>query len=516
MVHCVKPMVTFVLSMCALVAAFSQETGKPPSPPPSAAPPRVDLEQTQVVARLEQHVPQLMKDGGVPGLAIALLRGGEVVWHRGFGVRNSKTKEPVDHATVFEAASLSKPVFAYAVLKLVDDGKFDLDKPLNQYLPGNYDVGDDPRLSQITARHVLSHTTGFPNWRSDKTLKIHFAPGERFSYSGEGFVYLSKVIEHVTGEPFDDFMKRMVFQPLGMTSSSYVWRESYDKLQSFRHNAAGKALDQNKPPPELAKVPNAAASLRTTVQDYGRFVAAILQGTGLKPETRKLMLTPQAQVCEGGASSVDRPEAKRLPDVAWGLGWGLQTTKDGLSFWHWGDQGDSKAYVVALDRAKLGIVVFTNSANGLSIMPEIIAEVVSGEQPGLEWLDYESYNSPRRSLLNEILAHGAETALREFHAKRDACPAAAGLNENQWNTLGYDLLGLGQVQDAIEVFSQNVVDYPASWNAYDSLAEAYEALGKAAPAIKNYKRSLELNPKNEHAEARLKKLESNGARKDAR
>ena len=160
----VKTIVTIFLSMCSLSAAFGQVADRPSTPPTSAAPPRVDLEQAQVVARLEQHVPQLMKDGGVPGLAIALLRGGEVVWHRGFGVRNSKTKEPVDDATVFEAASLSKPVFAYAVLKLVDSGKFDLDKPLNQYLPGNYDVGDDPRLNQITARHVLSHTTGFPNW----------------------------------------------------------------------------------------------------------------------------------------------------------------------------------------------------------------------------------------------------------------------------------------------------------------------------------------------------------------
>lgn len=183
-----------------------------------------------------------------------------------------------------------------------------------------------------------------------------------------------------------------------------------------------------------------------------------------------------------GASSIDRPDAKRLSDVAWGLGWGLQTTKDGLSFWHWADQVNSKAYVVALDGPKRGIVVLTNSANGLSIMHEIVGEAKSGEQPGLEWLDYERYNSPRRTLLHEILANGADAALREFHHKRDLCPAAAGLNENQWNNLGYDLLGLGEVHDAIEVFQQNVDDFPDSWNAYDSLAEAYEALGDTASA----------------------------------
>jgi CubicO group peptidase (beta-lactamase class C family) len=499
------------LAMGLLVAATGQEAGKPSSTRAPAAALRADLTQAQVVAQLEKHLPQLMKDGEVPGLAIALVRDGDVVWHRGFGVKNSKTKAPVDDATVFEAASLSKPVCAYAVLKLADSGKFDLDKPLNQYLPGNHDVGDDPRLSQITARHVLSHTTGFPNWRSDKILKIHFKPGERFSYSGEGFVYLSKVIERVTREPFDDFMKHTVFQPLGMTSSSYVWQPSFDKSQSFRHNVLGYVLDQNKPSPEFANVANAAASLRTTAQDYGRFLAAVLKGTGLKPETRKLMLTPQVQVCEGGPNSIDRPDARRLNDVAWGLGWGLQTTADGLSFWHWGDQGDSKAYIVAFDRAKLGVVVFTNSANGLSIMREIVTDAVGGNQPAMEWLDYERFNSPRRSLLYDILAHGADEALREFRARRDGHPDAPTLNENQWNSLGYDLLGLGQVDDAIEVFAQNVEDYPASWNAYDSLAEAYEALGEAPSAIRNYKRSLELNPKNAHAETQLKKLVAGGA-----
>ena len=173
--------------------------------------------------RLESVSLRLLEDGIVPGLSVAVVQKGELVWHRGFGVKNAQTKEPVAANTVFEAASLSKPVFAYAVLKLVDAGKFDLDTPLTKYLPGNYDVGEDARLQQITARHVLSHTPGFPNWRRQgNPLTIHFTPGERFSYSGEGFVYLSKVIEHVTGEKFNEFMKRMVFDPLGMADSSYV------------------------------------------------------------------------------------------------------------------------------------------------------------------------------------------------------------------------------------------------------------------------------------------------------
>ena len=189
-----------------------------------SAPLRTKAKKADLIARLERSIPQLLTDGDVPGLSIALLRNGELVWHRGFGVRNSATKEPVTDDTVFEAASLSKPVFAYAVLKLVDSGKLDLDTPLNKYLPGTYDIGEDARLSQITTRRVLSHTTGFPNWRprGDTTLKMHFTPGEKFSYSGEGFVYLARVVEHLTGEKFEAFMKRMVFGQLGMSNLSLI------------------------------------------------------------------------------------------------------------------------------------------------------------------------------------------------------------------------------------------------------------------------------------------------------
>ncbi len=467
-----------------------------------ATPVQTTASQSQLIARLEKSIPQLMKDGDVPGLAIALVRNGELVWHRGFGVKSARTNEPVNDTTIFEAASLSKPVFAYAVLKLVDAGKFDLDKPLNRYLPGNYDVGEDERLSRITVRRVLSHTTGFPNWRNG-TLKIYFTPGERFSYSGEGYVYLSKVIEHTTGEKFNDFMKRTVFEPLGMTSSSYVWEEGYDKLKTFRHNRRGEAVSQNKPP---AGVANAAASLHTTAQDYGRFVTVILRGTGLKPETRKLMLTPQAQVRKGGANSTARPQAKPLPDVAWGLGWGLQTTNDGLSFWHWGDNGDSKAYVVAFDKQKLGVVFFANSANGLSIVHEIIADAVGGEQPALAWLNHESYKSPGRALFKNILAKGSEGALNEYREWRKGRPASEVVNENQMNRIGYDLLGAKRAKDAIEVFKQNVADYPQSSNVYDSLGEAYAINGDKELAIKNYQRSVELNPANTGGIEALKKL----------
>ena len=138
------------------------------------------------IAALQKRVPELLSEATIPGLSLALIRDGKTYWEHAFGVRDEKTGLPVTGETIFEAASLSKPVFAYGVLKLVDQGKLDLDAPLSRYMPQLY-VEGDPRIDKITARIVLSHRTGFPNWRdAGRPLKIYFTPGERFSHSGEG------------------------------------------------------------------------------------------------------------------------------------------------------------------------------------------------------------------------------------------------------------------------------------------------------------------------------------------
>jgi CubicO group peptidase (beta-lactamase class C family) len=139
--------------------------------------------------RLRERIPALMEQAVVPGAQIAVLNGGKTAWQASFGLGNAETKAPVTDGSVFEAASLSTPVFAYAGLTLVDAGLIDLDTPIVKYLPGRYDVGDDARLNVITPRHVLSHRSGFPNWRAGSDpLKVYFNLGDRFSYSGEGFV----------------------------------------------------------------------------------------------------------------------------------------------------------------------------------------------------------------------------------------------------------------------------------------------------------------------------------------
>src|SRR5579863_37794 len=221
-------------------------------------------------AGLAKDIPTLMEKAGVPGLSIAVIRDGKTAWTESFGVRNAETKKPVENDTMFNVGSLSKPVFAYGVLKLVDAGKLKLDEPLAPYLPREMTEGD-PRFLQITARLVLSHRTGFPNWPGDgKPLTIHFTPGERFSYSGSGMVLLQKAVEKITGKLLNDYMQEAVFAPLGMKHSSYVWNPAFENEVAIGHDVSGAPVDLFK-----ADQANAAASLETTAEDYAMFLDAV-------------------------------------------------------------------------------------------------------------------------------------------------------------------------------------------------------------------------------------------------
>lgn len=188
--------------------------------------------------QMSKLILNLMNTAEVPGLSIATIHDGKIGWIGWFGVKDTKTAERVDTQTIFPAASLSKVVFAYGALKLVDEGKLDLDAPLSKYFPAY--VEQDDRVNLITARHVLTHRTGFPNWRPPgKPLVIHFKPGERYSYSGEGFVYLQRAVEKITGQPLDQFMQMAVFGPLEMTNSSYLWQEKFEAHAVAGHTESG-------------------------------------------------------------------------------------------------------------------------------------------------------------------------------------------------------------------------------------------------------------------------------------
>ena len=318
----------------------------------------------------ESQIMLLMEQAHVPGLAIALVQGDTMTWHREFGVKNADTAAPLTVDTPFQAASLSKPVFAYAVLKLVERGLLDLDRPLTNYVPEPF-APDDPLLDRVTARQVLCHTTGWPNWRPQgQPLRREHPPGERFGYSGEGYIYLQRAVEHQTAQPLETFMQRAIFAPLGLKHSQYAWSADNDPVVAASHDDTGKSR-----PRYIGTREEASTSLHTTATDFAHFLAATFfpgdapwhLGTELLGE----MTRPQIAIGDG---------------VAWGLGWGLEDTPAGRAIWHWGDNPGYKNFTVAYPGTQRGIVILTNGDGGSRIWAPLVRLLLGGTHPAFAWL----------------------------------------------------------------------------------------------------------------------------------
>jgi CubicO group peptidase (beta-lactamase class C family) len=323
---------------------------------------------------LPDSVSSLMSRYQVPGAAIAVLRDGKMVENVPYGVKSTVSEEKVVADTVFEAASLSKPVFSYAVLWMAQRGELDLDKPLIDDVD-RIEIAKDPRARQITARVVLSQSTGLPNWRPrDKALAIGFTPGTAFSYSGEAYVWLQRVVEKISGSSLEDFMRDRVLAPFGMRNSSYVWRPQFAFQAAEGHDTSGKPVrtrlwewTPDKAPKltpgvdvAINAIPNAAASLYTTASDYALFVSRVLANPP------KGMLVPRTKVN-------DR--------IEWALGWGIQHTGQGDAFWQWGNNGVYQGFVLGYPADGRGMVILTNSQNGLKFCRDAVSLVLKGEQP---------------------------------------------------------------------------------------------------------------------------------------
>lgn len=349
----------------------------------------------------DADLPHLMQDALVPGASLMVVRNAARAEIAGCGVRRAGFRPPVNDSTIFEAASLSKPVLAYIALQLVDQGRLGLDTPLAEKLP-DY-VADDPRASTITVAHVLGHSSGLPNFRSAQyPLKTYFDAGERFSYSAEGYLYLQKVVETVAGSSLEDLARRLVFEPLGMRRSSFVWQSRFDGNRAFGHDAFGIEVVRNKPTNA-----NAAWSLQTCAADYGRFLIAVLDGARLRQATADQWLAPHVAVTHRGAQRIGPTPGSANTGIAWGLGWGVEVAAD--MFFHWGDNGPFTSFTIGSRKERSAFVIFTNGTSGFSLMPEIVAHFMPGERPSLRWLNYTLHSAPVRRLFRSALARGAET-----------------------------------------------------------------------------------------------------------
>ncbi|CAM2899188.1 serine hydrolase [Chryseobacterium flavum] len=302
-----------------------------------------------------------LKENTIPVLGLGIIEGGKLQQVKVFG--DSKKGISVPQNASFNVASLTKPVTAMVTLRLVSLGKWDLDEPLDNYWT-DPDVISDPRHTKLTTRMILSHQTGFPNWRwmnTDRKLNFQFDPGTKYQYSGEGFEYLRKALEKKLGKSLEQLAKELIFKPLKMNDTSYIWDQNTDDSRFVTgYNEKGNAY-----PIEKIITVNAADDLHTTIEDYGNFMASVMKGKKLKPEIFREMIRKQVKVKE---------------NKYFGIGFEIYDLGNGeYALSHSGaDQGTRCIAIVLPDSGK-GIIIFTNIDDGYKVYEKLVVHYL-GEQ----------------------------------------------------------------------------------------------------------------------------------------
>ncbi|KSB87980.1 serine hydrolase [Caulobacter vibrioides] len=340
--------------------------------------------------KLDAEIARLMAVGKVPGVAVAVIENGKVAHVTAQGVRNEKG-DPLNPRTVMYAASITKAVFAYYVMMLVDEGKLDLDTPIATYLPkplpeykAYADLAGDERWRTITPRILLSHSAGFPNFRwlnPDEKLDIKFAPGSRYAYSGEGINLMQFVIEQGLGVKVGPDMDKRLFQPLGMTRSGMVWRDDFAPDIADGRDETGKW----QPHDDRSSV-KAAGSLDTTIDDLGKMAAAMADGWGLSKKAR-------AEFSRGGLPIVSRSEFPTFTDetspdnarikLAAGVGVVTYEGPQGRAFFKGGHNDITDNMMVCVEKRRRCVVILTNSGQGQRIFPSVVKAALG--ETGLPW-----------------------------------------------------------------------------------------------------------------------------------
>jgi len=351
-------------------------------------------------AEIDATVTRLMKAAEVTGAGIAVFNHGKIAYMKAYGFRDKEKNLSLTVDSVMSAASLSKVAFTYLVLQLVDEGTLDLDKPVYQYLPKplpeypNYaDLANDERYKRITARMLLSHTSGVANWRwfeDDRKLRIHFEPGSRYAYSGEGLSLLQLIVETTTKTPLEDLMQQRVFRPLGMSRTSMVWQDRFESDYANGYDEYGRSLG----PLKWHKA-GAAGSMSTTLADFSRFMQAVLDGHLLRPKTRELMLSPQIQIVSKHmfpTLNEETTEENKGIRLGAGLGWTLYRTPYGEAFTKGGHDDGWRHYTVCFDQPKTGIVIMTNNGNGEGIFEYLQETLLKNTFAPIAWENYTPYD----------------------------------------------------------------------------------------------------------------------------
>jgi CubicO group peptidase (beta-lactamase class C family) len=467
--------------------------------------------------RLPVTLAQMMNIYREPGLSIAVIEHGQIAWSNGFGVTGAGEHTPVTPHTLFQAASISKPVTAAGALWLVQQGKLSLDGDVNRELT-DWRVPDDSFTAQqkVTLRRLLSHNAGVnvhgfdgyargqPLPNTEQTLdgrppannppvRVTTKPGTACNYSGGGFTIAGLMMKDVSGQSFEDFMREHVLLPAGMTASTF----QQDLPPALAARAAtGTDRDGKSLPGKWRLYPELAPDgLWTTPSDLAKFALEIARSARdsanhiLSQSTVREMLTVQCRDDPSGGT---------------GLGFGLGYQNHAGIFLHNGSNAGFQAILMMAPDAGWGYAAMGNSDN----FEEVDRAVLRTLSIWYGW-GVESYSRDLGENLVIVRALRSTAAAMAYYRWAKST-GFIGLRHdvNTLNYFGYDLLGSKQLADAIRVLKWNVAAYPQDANVYDSLGEAYMDAGERSLAIKNYEKSLELNPKNDNAIARLRQLRS--------
>lgn len=344
------------------------------------------------------NIPKLMAQGDIPGLGFATVTSRDMKIEV-YGDAKVGQQRVTDE-TLFEAASLTKPVFAYLVMRLVERDVLKLDDRLVELLPSLPLPKDDPRSQRVTVRMALAHMTGLDG-PDNQTLRFAEDPGTKFRYYPAGYRLVQRVLEHLEKTNLQSLAKREVFGPLGMNSTSLIYQTNFASRLATRHNLLSEPIHRRRNPNAPA---NAAASLLTTTGDYARFLQEMLAPKNLKLTSIQMMLKPHI--------TIEDTDSK----AAWGLGWGLEPKRG--TFFHWGDDGATKCFTIGSRSNDQAIVYFTNSFHGMCIAGDMAKRLIPRQSPAVTWLGYHPWNSTfrtaRRDILRAFIDKGPEAGMSVF------------------------------------------------------------------------------------------------------
>ena len=350
-------------------------------------------------------VRRLVTEHAIAGLQVAVVNAGRLVWSAAYGIRArgdgagsapAGPDLPMQRTTTTWAASITKAVFATYVMRLVDEGRLDLDTPVARQLPQSLDayapyrdkaapLVQDSAWARVTPRMLLSHTSGLANFATlepDGRMRLHDAPGTRYRYSGESINLVQFLVEQRLGAPLDSLMRAALFDPLGMTRTSITWRPEFAPDVADRFGPDGRFLAKTRRSPARA-----AGSMTSSAEDLAAFAAALLDGHVLRPATRDAMLAPHVRITARtqfgpGSQTTDGEDARRT-GLAYGLGWGLLTrTRHGPAFFKEGHGDGAQTYLLCFTRQRSCLVLLANSDNGeLAFRPLVNALLGTDEVP---------------------------------------------------------------------------------------------------------------------------------------